>query len=265
MTSFWGAVHRLATSAWLQFFVGALVACSGAIELYHFGIEEGREMISHAEYAVIFLGLLTALVAVEHILLGLKLSGTVFLGQHRSGENQVATVSRRVLHHPWFELLLGLLIFTAGVTEAWEDVEVVATAPPEQIWHFGLILLGLLGIARGLAATVKSIVLVEEAEEESGWHLRFVHRVDDVLRNPRTEIAVALVLITLGVWEEVVFAQDGYGYWIKSHFGLVIFAVNTLGLYLPSVLFGAQLAEDAHRPRPAAQPVSDRALRPAVR
>lgn len=256
---FWHTAHHFANSAILQLSVGLIIAFSGFWELIMIGLDEGSTLLMQPSNSIILLGVISCLVSFEHLVYGTKLTGLSIVGEKpRKHERRYATVTRRILEDPYFQIFLGALIFTAGLCEIILDSRLVPSSHGDDtVWPFGVVILGSMEIMKGMASALKSLMVIEKAEQDLGWHSRFIKWIEIKLRRPHFEIFVAVVLIVLGIWEEIVYEMKELdGVWFEAHIGMVIFAANTIARRLPMLFIGLQLVDDAgsvHKAKSALQ------------
>lgn len=246
MKSFWISVHRAARNVFFQATVGFLIFFSGLWEFIYFTPEEGEFYTLQGFHATMLLGVFYFLVALEHLLYGFKLVGLAAVEYSNGKKNLIQKKLCCILENPFFELFLALLILTAGIIEVWEDMAGAGGTVDDGCWQYGLIILGVFGMVRSIAGLIKALILVKIAEEKKGWHIQLVDSVNNFIRKPLVEIAVAVTLVTLGVFEEVWFeAIEQDGVFIEAHHGMIIFGLQSIAQHLPSLFIGVQLMDDA--------------------
>lgn len=248
--NFWWYLHRVVHHPVWQISIGAIVASSGALELWYEEQSE-HEIFAQPEHGIILLGVIGILISIEHLLYGVHLAGLSVVGETDrplEAHHKLKGFIRRTLKHPWFEVILGTLLFVAGLGEISQDLAVYSEPGQHDdvLWPVGLILLGAMEFTKGIAGSLKAILLIEEAEQKLGWHIRFIDTIEKILRRPAVELYVSVCIVILGIWEEIQYESMAAGnIWLDAHLGMVISGANGITRLLPSMNIGMQLADDA--------------------
>jgi len=155
---------------------------------------------------------------------------------------------QRLSGHWLFELGGGVLLLVCGILEFSENILNNNNAGNNHIiWFFGLLAIGVVKILQILPETIEAIILLNHVNHQKGWSMKAVHSIGSKLRKPHVELSLALLLIVLGISEEILLPilRDGYSFQLGMHHGILMFGFTHFGKILPDLMASKMLFQDA--------------------
>jgi hypothetical protein len=244
----WGAVHAIVGSPWAAIVVGLLVVWVSGEQLIGQAGETAGQLNGGANLGMLLLGLLEAAFALGFILTGMRFVGFGVLQAEEGKSNRVLTAICRTVHHPLVAVAVGLAIVLSGVfATVYEMFTAGQTGAPTAL-SAGVIMLGVWNIACRLGNALVGLEVLDSVETETSWHGRLIHRLERWARRPWVEVALAAVIIGLGIWQSI---SSGPGA-AKGMLALFLLSAYQLIRSFPALFMGAFLADEALAPVPAA-------------
>ena len=251
MTTLWIVLCRFLNNNFVQLATGAFVLTSGITEFYEDFIHEG--IVFSPTHGISLLGLITIIISLEHIIVGNEILIKEITEKKTfkvSFVNKKLGLLENLFESTYYQLAFGILLVFTGIGSAYEDLvnPQAMMATGEGLWYVGIMLIGLRFFSHGLTGFAFGLKRIDVVKNKFNWHYRLLSCLNLWVRNPRTELILALVVIGLGVIEQFVFEViKGDSLWnLEGHHGMIIYGVSMLSKLASNVYFGLELAEDSH-------------------
>ena len=221
------ALSALLRSPILQILVAILIGMSGLLELLMLPEEVGEQRLN-GHHGIIALAGAVFLKALLHFMEGADLAGESVRGLSANGTGNLHRRFARFLDHWAFHMLIALFAVICGLIEGWEAWEQEAEIHQRSVWHVGLIAAGLSIFLKSCAEFVDAFTFYRKSLEEGGRPVSLVDRFGEFVALPKVEVALALFVIFIGIWEEWV-AVEEHTAALSPHHGLLFFGLLQLG------------------------------------
>jgi hypothetical protein len=246
----WKPVHAIVQHPLAAIGVGLLVVVAAVEQVLAQAGQAGSWLAPGAHVGLLVLGVYQVMLALGFLLTGARFMGFGVLAVEEGRHTPAVVAVCRFVHNPVVALVVGAAIITSGVVGLLQSV--AAQAGSGLSLQAGVIAMGLYASASNLGNALVGLEVIDTVETEQTWHGRLFHRIEHVARRPWVELALAVLIIGLGVWQSLIVdpAQPRSGAWM-----LILLAGYQLLRTLPMVFMGAILADDGLAP--AASPIAD--------
>ncbi|MEB3330435.1 MAG: hypothetical protein VKQ33_14515 [Candidatus Sericytochromatia bacterium] len=219
---------------WLELLLGLAMATAGILHTLWALPHEWAEVRLAAHHGVALLGVVVVLRALAEIALQLEFAGSLAAPRAPRGWAWL----RACVTHPRAEVLVGVLVTAAGLSEAYQLL--ASPHPDSGIWHWGVVLAGLLITLRTAHALHEGIEHLEKARVGP----QCLRKLALVLERPGPQVLMATALLILAGLEAAlpVEAPAGEGAGAPvGHHGLAAFGGLHLARSLPALASSAKL------------------------
>ena len=221
-----------------------LIICGIADALYEFGNNDAFLVEGH--HGVILLGLGIFLKCFDTIAFGMMFSDEAMTHKKSRRSQPFFAFLHKFLHHWGFDLVLSLSLIITGTAEIFEALWHHETPEESAVWFLGMILLGIVNMIK-VGTKMFTVVFrisnaAERLKKDLGSKTAINTKIFYFIRQPRVELAAAVLIMLFCILEEVLNAQEKG---LSSHHGLFVFGLFHMMRIIPSLSESLEVWKDS--------------------